>query len=289
MKSSHLDKIYVHFIKPHYDYCDVLYSSASAWSLSKLDQTQYKAALLVSGCLHGSNREKVFTILNWKTLTERRCERIKIFMSRVENGRKPDYVLSIFRKFKNEALRNNRNSRPYIFPAKISEKTKKSPVYNFMTNWNKVPVNLRSINSLSLFKSKITYREPVTKTSTVILKNLTRNEEIYLNKLRVDFLLNSHLYAHNFVGVTDPNCSHCNVINTSTHFLHRCSSPIHRPRINTLLAALQQLQVLDTFNRLTLKQKTNFLIYGYANFDLQTNSQIIKLTAKFSLSYFKFH
>lgn len=289
MKSCHLNTVYNHFIKPHYDYCDVLYTSAKSKPLILLDRTQYKASLIVSGCLHGSSRDKVLSILNWKPLRERRIERQKLFMSKVENGHKPNYVLSIFRNYKTIHIRINRNSRPYTIAAHTSMKIRNSPVYLLMKAWNSVNVDIRSLNSLSLFKSKISQTEPLIKTSTILLKNLNRKEEIFLNRLRVDFLLNSHFHAHNFTGINSPNCSSCGVINSSIHFLHRCRSPIHRPRINTLLSALQQLEVINTYNRLRLSEKPKFLMFGSYLFDNETNSKIVKLTAEFAHSYHKFH
>ena len=210
-------------------------------------------------------------------------------MFKVEKGQKPSYILSIFRLFRAIPIRFTQNPRPYVFAAHSSVKKRNSPVYQLMKTFNSLNNNTRSINSFSLFKYRITRRNfDLKDTSTILLNNLTRREEIYLNKLRVDFLLNSHLYSHNFVGVDSPNCRSCKVVNSTVHFLCRCQSPIHRPRITTLLNALQQLEVMNIYNNLNLSDKTKFLLYGHKDFDLNTNMKIIKLTAVFAMSYYKF-
>lgn len=285
MKSCHLNRIYTHFIKPHYDYCDIIYHCAQRSSLTKLEQTQYKAALLVSGCIHGSSKDKVFSILNWKPIIDRRIERQKIFMFKVENKQKPCYVLSIFNSFRTDQIRLNRNTLPYSIEAHTSTKIRNSPTYSLISTWNDLNYNMRSINSLSRFKSKICKNSKFIQTSTSRLKNLNRKEEIYLNRLRVDFLLNSHLYSHNFTGVLSPNCTSCGSINSTIHFLYRCQNPAHRPHINALLTALQHLGVLNTFNLLRQFEKTTFLLFGSDNLNSEINAEIVKLTAKFSLSY----
>ena len=50
LKSHHLETIYTSFIKPHFEYCDIIYNSANKTYLDKLERKHYQAALLVSGC-----------------------------------------------------------------------------------------------------------------------------------------------------------------------------------------------------------------------------------------------
>ncbi len=96
LKSCYLNTIYKSFVAPHYDYGDILYSGANQEFLKKLDQVHYNAAILVSGCIHGSNTDKVLSLLNWQSSKSRRLERQKIYMFKVSKGLTPIYVLSIF-------------------------------------------------------------------------------------------------------------------------------------------------------------------------------------------------
>ena len=45
-----------------------------------VEQVQYKAALIVSGCWQGTNREKLYEELGWGSLYDRRwCRRLCLF------------------------------------------------------------------------------------------------------------------------------------------------------------------------------------------------------------------
>jgi hypothetical protein len=50
-----------------------------------MDKIHYRAALMVSGCLWGSNNAKVFKCLVWMTLGQRRQEKKLVLMYDVEN------------------------------------------------------------------------------------------------------------------------------------------------------------------------------------------------------------
>lgn len=288
LKSCHLNTIYKSFINPHFEYCDIIYNGANATVLDRLDRIHYRAAILVSGCIHGSNRKKVLSVLNWKELADRRNERLLTYMYKVNNDRSPVYVTSIFDRYRFIPGRPLRNFNPYHIPAHSSSKLRNSPLFKLISAWNNLDQNTRTIASLSRFKTKISSYPNYLKTSTINLKNLNRKEELCLNRLRVDFLLRSHLYSHNFTGITHPNCTSCNnnTILSTSHFLFRCNGPAHAPRINNLLNALRDLTVFNKFNRLRIADKNDFLLYGHSDFDIELNSKIIKLTATFSQ---KFH
>lgn len=283
IKSCHLNTIFQSFIYPHYDYCDILYDKAGAHALQRLESTYYRAGCLVAGCIHGSNTQKVLKILNWPNLRDRRKERLKIYMFKVNQGAPPPYVTSLFHQFVSPPGRLVRNRRPYTFKAHSSAKLRNSPAYNLMVTWNSTDPGLRQTRSLSLFKSRIRVRQKHIKTCTVDLKNLNRKEEICLNRLRVDLLLKSHLHSHNFRNVNNPNCSSCNVLCTTTHFLLRCRDPAHRANIDTLLNTLQDLGLLINFRNLNQNDKINYLLFGNHNLTPDQNEILISKVSKFIL------
>ena len=64
LTTKHLETIYQSFILPLIDYGDIIYNAAPDYSLLRLDQIHYQAACIVSGCIKGSNKIKVFKNLN---------------------------------------------------------------------------------------------------------------------------------------------------------------------------------------------------------------------------------
>jgi len=178
MKSCHLNTIYQSFIRPHFDYCDIRYNSANKTNLSQIERIHYRAALAVSGCIQGSSTVKVLNILNWKTLSQRRDERLKIFMFKVSNGLTPNYVSDIFNKYKRNNIRNLRNTRPFNIPPNASQKYVSSPAMSLISSWNHLDKDLRDVPTFSQFKSKIRFNNNVPLLSTISFKKLNRNEFI---------------------------------------------------------------------------------------------------------------
>ena len=67
-----LDQMYKLYVRPHLDYGDVVYHNQNSSLVSKLESTQYAAALAVSGAWRGTNTEKLFEEIGWEYLAHRR-------------------------------------------------------------------------------------------------------------------------------------------------------------------------------------------------------------------------
>ena len=67
-----LNMSYKMYVRPHLDYDDVIYHNQRANLMNLLEQVQYKAALVVSGCWQGTNRVKIYSELGWESLSDRR-------------------------------------------------------------------------------------------------------------------------------------------------------------------------------------------------------------------------
>ena len=65
-----LDQVYKLYVRPHLDYGDIVYHrfdpNMSLDLTRKLEQTQYSAALAVSGVWRGTSRQKLYEELGWK-------------------------------------------------------------------------------------------------------------------------------------------------------------------------------------------------------------------------------
>ena len=53
------------YVCPHLDYGDVIYHNQREDLMSLVEQVQYKAALIVTGCWQGTSREKRYDELGW--------------------------------------------------------------------------------------------------------------------------------------------------------------------------------------------------------------------------------
>ena len=66
-----LNQIYLMYVRPHLDYCDVIYNTPFINNefdshitlptlMESLEKVQYQAALAVTGCWQGTNRNKLY-------------------------------------------------------------------------------------------------------------------------------------------------------------------------------------------------------------------------------------
>ena len=53
--------IYKSFIRPHFDYCDIIYDQTNNTSFrQRLESLQYNAALAITGAIRGTSKEKLY-------------------------------------------------------------------------------------------------------------------------------------------------------------------------------------------------------------------------------------
>ena len=110
-----LDMSYKLYVRPYLDYGDVIYHNQRQDLMNLIEQVQYKAALLVSGCWQGTSREKLYQELGWESLSDRRwCRRMTMFY-KISNGMTPSYLLNHIpeQTTPNVCLRNNIRRPPF--------------------------------------------------------------------------------------------------------------------------------------------------------------------------------
>ena len=65
--------IYKSFIRPHFDYGDMIYDQTFNMSFQqKMETIQYNAALVITGAIKGPSREKIYQELDLETLQQQR-------------------------------------------------------------------------------------------------------------------------------------------------------------------------------------------------------------------------
>ena len=87
-----LDLSYKLHVRPHLDYGDIIYHNQRDDLMKLIEQVQYKAALIVSGCWQGTSREKLYDELGWESLSDRRWFRRLTTFYQITNGHTPSYL-----------------------------------------------------------------------------------------------------------------------------------------------------------------------------------------------------
>ena len=116
-----LEQIYKMHVRPHFDYCDLIYhvpimindttrTQSLNCQMNVLESTQYQAALAVTGAWKGSNTDKMYEELGWESLHHRRQFRRLSMYYKIVNNHTPDYLKPPLNLSANQySLRNSQN------------------------------------------------------------------------------------------------------------------------------------------------------------------------------------
>ena len=77
------------YIRPHLDYGNVIYHNQRANLMDLVERVQYKAALIVTGCLQGTSRERLYEDLGWESLSHRWWHRRLTVFYKIPKGLSP--------------------------------------------------------------------------------------------------------------------------------------------------------------------------------------------------------
>ena len=105
------------FIRPHFDYGDVIYDQSYGDSFhAKLESYQYKAALAMTGAIKGSSTEKLYQELEIENLRSRCWFRKQCLFYKIIKRKSPLYLFNLIPR--SSRLHTTRNS-DNITPTKI--------------------------------------------------------------------------------------------------------------------------------------------------------------------------
>ena len=278
-----LTVIYLMYVRPHLDYGDIVFdisdlntnsvfeSNTSSLIAKKTEKVQYEAAKIILGAWHGTSREKLYDILGWESLHNRRNLRKLNLLYEIHKEKSPRYLQLIMADQKFSV--NSRFYNKFLFKDIIcrtnSYKTSFFP--STIKSWNKLDVSIRNSKSKNIFKNRLLNQIRPKKKSYFGIRN---NDKIRnLTMLRVGLSpLRGHKFKHNFLDTTDPYCLNCGSIEDTKHYLLHCSSfTLHR---NTLLQNISNLLNCDT-SILTENKLIDILLYGKKGLEIEINTRIL--------------
>ena len=146
--------IYKSFIRPHFDYGDIIYDQTYNTSFhQRLESLQYNAALAITGAIRGTSKEKLYNELGLESLQNRRWYRKLSFLYKVIANQSPSYLFNMIPRKNTSRLTRRSDNIPLIgtkhnffqnsyFPAAIKE-------------WNRLDIDIRKSDSICIFKKRI--------------------------------------------------------------------------------------------------------------------------------------
>ena len=160
-----LDQIYKIYVRPHLDFCDVIYHIPRIDSLfdssirlpilmNQIENVQYQAALAVTGTWRRTSQNRIYDELGWEPLSERRWFRRLVQFFKIQNGLTPDYLKDPVPT--PHTHRYGIRSGNALHPMKCNKSALMNSFYPHAVKiWNEIGPDLRQSVSLSTFKSNI--------------------------------------------------------------------------------------------------------------------------------------
>ena len=266
--------IYKAFLRPLIDYGDVIYDQPHNESFcEKIESVQYKAALAITGAIHGTSRDKIYEELGLESLKSRRWYKRLTYMFKIMRNDAPDYLIDLIPKC--EHLIKTRNSHIPTFHCR-TDCFKYSFFPSALRDWFNLDENIRNADSISTFKSKLlSFIRPVQSNTYNIFDPIGIK---FLTRLRLDFShLNEHRFRHNFENCMNPLCSCSLEIEDTLHYLLHCQhfSICRKDLMNSVKS------VFKNFESLSDNSKKNVLLYGDSSLDQNKNRFILEATLNY--------
>ena len=207
-----LNQMYKAFVRPHLDYCDVIYHQSAKITndgqvlttlMSEIERVQYRAALAVTGAWKGSNRTKLYEELGWESLTDRRKTQRLVLLYKIVNNLTPSFLRDKLPPLKNPF--STESSFTYREYRTKTDRFKQTFFPDAIRQWNVVIQDFNAMPTLEEFRSHLhaLYRPSIKETYGIHDPDGLK----YLFQLRVGLSpLRYHKKRHNFLDTPDDTC-----------------------------------------------------------------------------------
>ena len=281
-----LDQIYKIYVRPHLDFCDVIYhlpcitnpfdsSINLKYLMNTLERIQYHCALAITGAWQGTNLDKIYDQLGWESLTDRRyCRRLFHFY-KIQNDLTPSYTKDPLPPLKNHPYTTR--SEFVLHELKCHSDSFRNSFYpDSVRCWNRLDHLLRDSPNIQSFKKRLfaDYRPPPR--SLFGIHDSLGIRRLFQLRVGLSPLL-EHKNNHNFLDTPSDKCITCNRTENLEHFFLYCARFVSPRRL--LFTSIQSLNI--NFELLEPRDKIKFLLYGDSSLDLARNKLLLKATLKF--------
>ena len=242
--------------------------------MEAIEKIQYKAALSITGCWRGTNRQKLYEELGWETLSDRRWSHRLFQFFKIINNMTPSYLKN---KLPNQrvALRNNEQTRFFdIFFHSFIYMNSFFP--DSIKIWNSIGIDFAHLKSYPSFKNRITNLiRPSARSIFGIYDPIGLK---FLYQLRVGLSpLKSHKHRHNFQDTPVDLCDCMSAPEDTSHFLLSCE--LYSAQRLVMKNSISN--ILDENNLSFLLERDCLYLYGHNSLACNQNKTILLATIKF--------
>lgn len=257
-----LNQLYCTYIRPLFDYGDILYDGHITTSdILRLERFQMRAARLVTGALFRTPSEMLLKDVGWERLkTRREVHKLTYFYNLVDiRSKAPDFVRELLpdnRQYNTD--RTLRNAHNLTQPQAHLASYKASFIPSLVDKWNQLPSCIRNLPTSKSFKEAVAQRLCSPKPPHYYECG-SKLGNIRHTRLRLGMsYLNAHLFSIHSNKVQSPECSCGFEFENTSHFIFSC--PKYQNQRNHL--AIEMQNILINYNTLREGEKLDILLHG---------------------------
>jgi hypothetical protein len=140
------------------DYCNSLLYGIPGYQKDRLQRMQNIAARIVTRCDRRDHITPVLKSLHWLPVKYRIDFKILLFVYKCMNDLAPSYLIELVKPYHQERYSTRRNSqhclsKPPLF--NLKSYGERSFTFSAPTEWNKLPLEIRTASSIECFKSQL--------------------------------------------------------------------------------------------------------------------------------------
>ena len=148
------------YIRPHFDYCSVVWESSTCSNTDKITKLQRRACKLIVRNEY-SNLEEALNRINIMSFSERVFLQKAKVMYKVPNNIAPEYLTNLFkmRELNSNSTLNLRSvsNKHFLIPQPKINLFKNSLSYSGALVWNSIPLNKNNSTTLNFFVQNFSF------------------------------------------------------------------------------------------------------------------------------------
>ena len=263
-----LNQLYISFLRPLLEYASVVWDNCTLGEKDSLEKIQHEAARIVTGLTRSTSLLNLYTEIGWLSLSDRRKYQKLILTFKIINGQVPNFLCQLFPStVGNSTIYSLRNSLDIETLAGRTEIFAKSFIPSAISLWNNLPMETKSLQSLSMFKSTIVRQFPVSAVPKYFGVG-DRKFSVFQARLRNNCSdLKPDLHKN---YISESNLCHCGYyVEDAEHYFFHCLS-----YTNQRLILFRKLRKYHPLN-------LNLLLLGTDNLSLNDNIEIVYSVEEF--------
>ncbi len=156
LSSQHFETVIHAFVTTRLDYCNALYVGVSGSSIARLQMVQNAAARLLTGTRKYEHISPILASLHWLPVHFRIKFKILLFVFKSLNGLAPPYISELLHPYMpTHSLRSADQLLLNVPKTKRKLRGDRAFAVAAPKLWNDLPLPIRQVSSLSLFKSTL--------------------------------------------------------------------------------------------------------------------------------------